>query len=120
LAPFNAIGAIGEQQGDVPYPELPNIQGTGDASPACMTGRLFNIITVGLQEYNITTERKIYNLYNENMAKYPGFKQGTRLFYEGYSNKAVQEVEPASTAFPHRDDHHLLYVHFLAEQIRLV
>jgi hypothetical protein len=68
------------------------------------------LTTVGLQEYNITAQRQIYDAFNARIAQYPELTREARVVHEGYSNKAVLAVDSASSAFPHRSDHHLLYV----------
>ncbi|OQE43750.1 hypothetical protein PENCOP_c003G01409 [Penicillium coprophilum] len=110
LEPFNKIGSISEESGDVPYPEIPSIQGTGLDSDACVPNRTYALSTAGIQVYNITAERQIYEAFNAKIAQYPDLVLGARVTHEGYSNKAVRSVDPALSAFPLRDDYHLLYL----------
>jgi hypothetical protein len=110
LEPFNKIGPISEEIGDVPYPEIPDIQGTGLDSDACVPNRTYALSTAGIQVYNITAERQIYEAYNAKIAKYPDLVLGARITHEGYSNKAMKSVNSASSAFPFRDENHLLCV----------
>ncbi|OTB10566.1 hypothetical protein K445DRAFT_69980 [Daldinia sp. EC12] len=107
LQPFNKIHAISEEMGDVSYPEIVNPQNTGMASCGAAP---YAISTVLLQTYNITTERKIYDLFNKNVALYPELGETARLFYEGYAVKGMRAVDPASTAYPHRDENHLVFI----------
>ncbi|KAI1470392.1 FAD-binding domain-containing protein [Daldinia caldariorum] len=106
LRPFNKISAVHEEMGDVSYPEIVNPQNTGMAS--CGSAP-YAISTILLQTYNITTERKVYDLFNKNAALYPELGEASRLFYEGYAVKGMQAVDPASTAYPHRDENHLVF-----------
>jgi hypothetical protein len=110
LAPFNKIGSISEESGDIPYPDIPSIQGTGLESDACQPNRTYALSTAGTQVYNLTTERQIYDAFNAKIAQYPELVLSARVTHEGYSNKAVRSVDPASSAFPLREDFHLLYV----------
>ncbi|KAI1771734.1 hypothetical protein F4818DRAFT_202391 [Hypoxylon cercidicola] len=107
LAPFNAIGSLNEIMGDVPYPDIIYPQDT--AASSCGAGS-YAISTIMTQTWNITIERQIYTLFNENIAKYPELSTTARLYYEGYSTKAVQEIPSDSTAYPHRDELHLSFM----------
>jgi hypothetical protein len=106
LAPFNAIPAISSEQGDVPYPEIIFPQDT--AASSCGSGN-FAISSVLLHTYNITTQRQLYNLFNQKAAQYPEISQYARMYHEGYAVAGMQAVDPASTAYPHRDQNHLVY-----------
>ncbi|CAH0003347.1 unnamed protein product [Clonostachys byssicola] len=108
LQPFNAIGAISEESGDVPYPSLLAIQGTDVSSDSCLSSPLKGSVA-GLAVYNATVERQNYIEYNKKIAEYPEFALGSRLYYEGYANKAAKEVNPASTAYAQRDDNHVVF-----------
>ncbi|KAH8199349.1 hypothetical protein TruAng_006481 [Truncatella angustata] len=85
LQPFNDIGFASAENGSLPYPNISDV-------------------------YNITAERQILDLFNAKVAQYPGLKGG-HVVHEGYSIKAVRDVDPASTAFPLRDDYLLMYIH---------
>ncbi len=58
---------------------------------------------IGLKSFNVVAVRKVYNHINETFSKVPELA-GSVFLLEGYSTQAVQAVDPASTAFPHRDD----------------
>ncbi|TVY17065.1 FAD-linked oxidoreductase azaG [Lachnellula arida] len=109
LEPFNAISAVSEESGDVPFPEIAHLQGTGLEDATCQDGSSYAGSTLYSLVYNVTAERQIYNLFNEKIALYPEFAAGASFLHEGYSDQAVVAVDPASSAFPHRDEHHLLY-----------
>ncbi|KAI1767910.1 FAD-binding domain-containing protein [Hypoxylon sp. FL1150] len=106
LRPFNAIEAISEEMGDVPYPEIHGPQKTAASSfppgPYAMS-------TVLLQTYNITAQRQLYDLFNRNAALYPELGATAILMIEGYATAGVQAIDPASTAYPHRDEFHLAF-----------
>lgn len=93
--------------GDVPYPEIVIPQDT--AASSCGSGS-YAISTVLLQTYNITAQRQIYELFNQNVALYPELAETARLYHEGYATAGMQAVDPISTAYPHRDEYHLAYV----------
>ncbi|KAK8121627.1 hypothetical protein PG984_010297, partial [Apiospora sp. TS-2023a] len=104
LAPFNTIEAVHQEQGDVPYPEISRI---GNPDGAICNSANFEVSTVLTQTWNLTTQHQLLENFLQNAAKYPELGQTARLFYEGYSVKAVTAIDPASTAYPHRDEYHL-------------
>lgn len=93
--------------GDVPYPELVVPQ---DSASSSITSGSYAISTVSLQTYNITAQRQIYDIFNRKAALYPELGVTARLYHEGYATAGVQAINPASTAYPHRDEHHLACV----------
>ncbi|KAI1119042.1 hypothetical protein F5Y14DRAFT_119457 [Nemania sp. NC0429] len=105
LRPFNKIGAISEEMGDVSYPDLIYPQLTSQDTD-CGDGS-YAVSTTMTKTWNITTERQNYKLYTKNLAKYPDLASTSLLFYEGYSVKAAQAIPSDSTAYPHRDRVHL-------------
>ncbi|PYH87796.1 FAD-binding domain-containing protein [Aspergillus ellipticus CBS 707.79] len=108
LAPFNAIPAEWQDSGDLPYPEISDIQGTGIGGALCTPNTTHVTSTAGLQLYNATAQRQIYELFNEKVQQYPELNRA-RVVLEGYSTAGVSKIDPASSAFPHRSDHHLTY-----------
>ena len=113
LQPFNEIPALAENQGDVPYPQIPAVQGNDFASGGCEPTRKAFAHSL-LQKYNVTNERVIYDMFNSNAAKYPDLAKlgGPVVLYEGYATEAVEKVPDAASAYPHRHEYHILY--FLA------
>jgi UDP-N-acetylenolpyruvoylglucosamine reductase len=110
LAPFNKIPAIESVQGDVDYQGLLVAQGTGagEAIAGCNPNPLIGGSAL-LQDYNITAQREIYNLFNKNSAKWPDLSQRSRVYYEGYSTLKTQEIPEDSSAFPHRDEYLVVF-----------
>ncbi|KAI1377706.1 FAD binding domain-containing protein [Hypoxylon crocopeplum] len=108
LKPFNDIEAISSESGDVPYPGILAAQGTDVGSPSC-SDNPYGGSVAGLQTYNITTERRIYNTFVERAKSDPELFANARVYYEGYSMEAVRAVDPASTAFPQRDIFHIVF-----------
>ncbi|PLB52313.1 FAD-binding domain-containing protein [Aspergillus steynii IBT 23096] len=115
LKPFNAIPAVWDKQGDVPYPQISDIQGTGMKSPLCAPETTHITSTAGIKSYNITAQREIYELFNRRVAEQPEFKTA-RVVHEGYSNAGVRKRDPASSAFPFRDENHLLFFDAVLEE----
>lgn len=61
-------------------------------------------------EYNITAQRKAYEIFNQWAKEYPDLAKFSRYYYEGYATKGVQDIDSASSAYPHRDKIHLVQV----------
>ncbi|KAI1398668.1 hypothetical protein F4819DRAFT_502163 [Hypoxylon fuscum] len=108
LEPFNQIGAVSEQTGDVPFPEVPEAMGTGQDQPICTGNQTHIQSTSGLQTWNVTAERQIYELFNGMIAQHPEFSESV-AFHEGYSTEAVNKVDPALSAVSYRDYYLLTY-----------
>jgi hypothetical protein len=109
LAPFNAIPAISSTQGDVDYADLLVAQQTDSNSASCFSEPYYGS-TAWLQTYNVTSQRQIFNLFNEQLAQNPGLAPGARVFFEGYSTLATQAIDASTSAYPHRDEYLLAYV----------
>ncbi|KAA8634855.1 hypothetical protein SMACR_09677 [Sordaria macrospora] len=110
LADFNAIPALGGLQGDVPYPQIPAYQGTSEDSPLCQHDLYRITTTAGLQVYNITAERQIFDGFKKRIANNPAVAAAVNIIHEGYATAAVQAKNPNDSAYPHRDDHLLMLV----------
>ncbi|KAL7944096.1 hypothetical protein V8C42DRAFT_358776 [Trichoderma barbatum] len=108
LAPFNAIPAISRTKGDVSYSELLVAQQTDINSASC-SSQPYVGSTAWLQTYNITSQREIYNIFNEQIAQNPGLAPGARVFFEGYSTKGTQAIDANTSCYPHRDEYLLVF-----------
>ncbi len=108
LAPFNRLGAVSEQGGNIPYPEVSVVLDGGLDSDLCAKNKTHVIATAGLQVYNITAQRQIYDLFNQRVAQHPELET-TRLVHEGYSLEGVISIDPDRSAYPLRSDHLLMY-----------
>lgn len=73
-------------------------------------GTTWRLFPVGLKEYNITANRQVYKLFKAFMAEHPEFSSSVVQF-ENYALEGLRAVDPASTAYPHRDDDILVLVH---------
>lgn len=108
LAPFNQIGSLHEETGDVPYPEIPGIQGTSYASGGCKPARrAFSHALLG--NYTVSAQREIYEQYTAKIAELPSLAPTAVVFYEGYATRAAADVDASLTAYPHRDELHIVY-----------
>ncbi|KAK2603628.1 hypothetical protein QQS21_004209 [Conoideocrella luteorostrata] len=108
LQPFNAIPALSSTKGDVSYPDLLVAQQTDIKSQSCTSARWIQK-SVFLQTYNVTTERHIYNAFNKQIVQNPSFAPGAIVYHEGYSTKGTRAIDPASSAYPHRDEYLLVF-----------
>ena len=109
LAPFSALKPVVATNETTPYPGVAHAAGTGVTDEVCQRGTSDYLVPIGLQSYNITTNRAVYNLYKKMVTEYPALAASIVQF-EGYPQQAVQAVEPDSTAYAHRDDYVLVYV----------
>lgn len=95
------------QQGDVPFPKVADVAFSGVDSPLCAPNQTHIVGTAGLQVYNVTTQRAIYELFNENLVKHPELID-TKIVHEGYSVEGVTKHDHAASSFPLRDDYLLM------------
>ncbi|EED11965.1 FAD-dependent oxygenase, putative [Talaromyces stipitatus ATCC 10500] len=58
---------------------------------------------VNIQNYNLQSQRKVYDVFAKEMSETPGFRN-SYIMFEGYSVHGVKLVPSESSAFPHRDD----------------
>ena len=106
-APFHALNPVVTDGGQADYTQLPGITGNGLADPPCQHGASWQRYPVGLQEYNIETQRQLFAAYADITAQHPALNNSFYIF-EGYSTQGVKAVPDESTAFPHRSDNLLL------------
>lgn len=107
LAPLDALGPVNVTEADLPYPGILPATGTGLDDPLCAKGVSHIAGTAGVQEYNITTQRQIFDQFVGKAAAHPGLA-GTFVVMESYGVGGVASRDPASSAFPMRDDYLLL------------
>lgn len=98
LAPFNAIGAVAEDIIDASYPEVASTTAGG-----CVSSHLA-ISSAMLLEYNVTTQREIYEHFIAKVAENPVLGETAYLWHEGYSTAALQAISSDSTAYPFREE----------------
>ncbi|KAL9596385.1 MAG: hypothetical protein Q9219_005820 [cf. Caloplaca sp. 3 TL-2023] len=72
-------------------------------SGVCKHGNTWRLFPVGLKTYNTTANRAVYNLYKQLVSEHPEFN-GSVVQFENYALEGMQAVDPASTAYAHRDD----------------
>jgi hypothetical protein len=109
LAPFNAIEAAGEAFGDFPFPEISNAMSNGYEVAGCAPSKLSGTSTVLNGQYNITTQRRIFDSFRNMAVEHPELAAVTRVFNEGYSTKAVREGDADATSYAHRQGRHIIF-----------
>ena len=102
LKPFNAIGAVAENTIGLSYPEVSDLT-SGD----CISAHLA-ISSVLTLEYNVTAERALYDHYIAKVAEYPELGATAYLWHEGYATAGYQAIRSESTAYPHREEKHIM------------
>lgn len=113
LAPFNKIKSVYEESGDLPYPAISVAQETDENSFICQHGYTRVTATAGLQVYNVTSERQIFDGFTKRVVSNPALAAGGVVLHEGYATKAVQAQNPDESAYPFRDDTHLMLVQII-------
>lgn len=113
LAPFNEIRSVYEESGDLPYPEISVAQATDENSFMCRHGYTRVTATAGLQVYNVTAERQIFDGFTRRAVSNPNLAAGAIVLHKGYATKAVQARNPGESAYPFRDDTHLTLVQII-------
>ena len=109
LAPFYALQPVAATNETVSYPGVAHAAAAGLTDPVCQLGTSWSLFPVGLQTYNIKSNRAVYDLYKEMVNKYPAMS-GSIVQFEGYAQEGVQAVDPDSTAYAHRGDYLLVSV----------
>lgn len=108
LLPFSTIETVYDEVGDIPYPQIADIQGTGEQSPLCQRNIIRVGSTAGLQVYNLTAEHQIYDGFVQRINQNLELVEGAIIVHEGYATEAVDSKNPDDSAYPFRDDHHLM------------
>ena len=108
LAPFYALQPVAATNVTVPYTGTAHAGGAGVTDAVCQPGDSWRLYPVGLQSYNIRTNRAIFDLYKDMVDKNPAMSSSIVQF-EGYPQEGVRAVEPDSTAYAHRGDNLLVY-----------
>lgn len=103
LKPFDQLQPLSVTDVNIPYTEINTPIGGAINSSLCEPNKSHVIGTANLQTYNVTAQRAIYDLYNQNIRQHPELG-GTRVLVEGYAVKGVKSFKSEDSAFPLRDD----------------
>ncbi|KAL4763198.1 FAD-binding oxidoreductase [Aspergillus foveolatus] len=93
LAPFDAIPALFEESGDLPYPGIAATQGLDSE-----------------RVYNVTAERRIFESFRRRIGSNRALARGGVIEHDGYSSAGVEAFDPYNSAYPFRSDRHLLLI----------
>ncbi|CAJ2512976.1 Uu.00g010950.m01.CDS01 [Anthostomella pinea] len=101
--PLYDLGPLQVQTGDATMHDLAVATFQDQDGPGCAKGLTSLRYPIGLKSYDTAAVRKVYDEIDETFRNVPEIA-GSFFLLEGYSTLAVQAVDPASTAFPHRED----------------
>ncbi|KAK2761776.1 hypothetical protein FQN54_001604 [Arachnomyces sp. PD_36] len=108
FAPFDALEPASRQDGSAPYPELFAMTGSGAEDPLCtVKGQRIVQYPLGLLEYNVTTEREVYEYFRTFTVENPRYNRST-IVLETYSVIGMQAVPEEDSAYAHRADNLLV------------
>ncbi|KAL7624848.1 hypothetical protein AAE478_004062 [Parahypoxylon ruwenzoriense] len=102
LIPFDNIEAVSVDDGNVPYPQIPGLTGSGLDDFVCGSGYQHMNAQVGTFVWNVTTQRQIYDLFNQKIREQPALNRSS-INMEGYSTAGVKAVDAKTSGFPWRD-----------------
>jgi hypothetical protein len=105
-----AIGPVVAAANATDYPGLTLIDGTDIDNAVCAQHDAVNMMfPISIKSYNIQAQRAAFDTFNAFTADARFLNSAVLL--EGYSTQAVKAVPSDTTAFPHRTDNFLMYVH---------
>lgn len=107
ITPFLALNPTIEPNVTVPYTDLASASGSGLDNEACQKFASIKCFPVGLLEYNVTAERKVYDLFKDLVTRHPD-SNNSIVQHEGYPMEVVRKVDEGSTAYAHRGDNMLV------------
>ncbi|KAI1499778.1 hypothetical protein F5X99DRAFT_410695 [Biscogniauxia marginata] len=102
LTPFDNIEAARIVDGNVPYPKIPGSTGSGLEDSICDPGYSRMNAQAGTFVWNVTTQRQIYELFNQKIREQPALN-GSLINMEGYSTAGVKAVDADTSGFPWRN-----------------
>ena len=107
LQPFLALNPVVAINVTVPYSKAADADGAGFNDALCADFGSRKTFPVGLNQFDIPTERKVYNLLKDMVAAHPSFNTSF-VQHESYPLQGVRAVDDASTAYAHRGDNLLV------------
>ena len=111
VRPFSDIHPVSDRRNSsVPPNKIQEAAEQDMDSPICQRGTpsLSKILfPLGLKAYNITANRAVYKLFEQLVKEHPEFNRSIVQF-ESYALQGMKAIDPASTAYPHRNDNALV------------
>lgn len=89
------------KEGSASLPDLASETYMGENDFGCAKGQTVQFYPVRVKGYNKKTFRAAFDEFDATLKRVPELAKSMFLL-EGYSNHAVQAVDPDSTAYPHR------------------
>lgn len=91
----------------MPWEKVNGDAAFGLGKAACVSPDRKNAFGASLLHYDIPTIRTLYDQHGEFVNSNPG-ASGSILIFETYATQAVQAVDKAETAYPHRGERHIV------------
>lgn len=107
LQPFLDLKPIIVTNTTTAYKNIAQETGTGIDGPVCAPGMAKALFPVGLKQFNIDANRQIYQLFSDMVIQTPALN-GTFVQFEGYALQGMKAIDPASSAYAHREDNILV------------
>lgn len=101
LQPFDDLDPVYTENYTVPYPELAAAATSSVGQPLCEEGLSRQVAPATLLAYNLTTQRQIYNLFNEKVFVHPELTAAF-VVMETYPQEVSRTRDPDSSAYPWR------------------
>ena len=100
---FSVLNPAMFREGSVPYSELAAATGVGSNDSVCDHGQNRVQFAQVIRTYNVTAMRIFYDVLKAKTLETPAYNGSVALF-ESYSLQGVKAIDPASTAYAHRDE----------------
>lgn len=109
ITPFVNIGPISASTSTAPYKDMAHLSlGAGVGDPLCLGGGTTKaFFNVGIKSYNVAANRQVYNLFTKMVTDSPALN-ASFVQFEAYALQGLKAVDPASSAYAHRDDNILV------------
>ena len=107
LQPFLDLKPVVAINVTVPYSGAAHADGAGFGDDLCADFGSRKTFPVGLSQFDIPTERKVWNLLKDLVHDHPEFNTSF-VQHESYPLQGVRAVDEASTAYAHRQDNLLV------------
>lgn len=101
-APFRSMALSETRYDSVPYMEIFEINLELEDGPICAKGLYRHLSPAWLPQYNTTSLRGVYNIYNDITEKLPEIAPTSFYIIEGYSMEGVSSVHVEDSAVPTR------------------
>ena len=101
--PFLSLSPLNITSLTIPYASLAPAIGLDPSSPICQRGAHSSSFPIGINKFNTTANRQVYELYADMVGTYPELKKSVVQF-EAYPMQGVRKVAEGDTVYAHRGD----------------